>query len=122
MWAAHSSDLRPVLVGEGWQHIAPAELEARWVDHGALAELYASTDVLLVDHWQDMREHGFISNRVFDALAAGCAVVCDRVAGLDEQFPGEVETFATPGELRDAVERFRQLGDDARGAPARAGR
>ena len=41
---------------------------------------------MLADHWDDMREHGFISNRIYDALACGAVVVSDDVAGLDGRF------------------------------------
>jgi spore maturation protein CgeB len=48
--------------------------------------------VVLNDHWEDMRREGFISNRVFDALACGASVVSDRVSGIEDLAPGLVHT------------------------------
>jgi spore maturation protein CgeB len=59
-----------------------------------------------------MREKGFISNRIFDALASGAVVVSDRVAGLEEMFGDLVPTYSDAEELQDIVESL--LKDDER--------
>ena len=46
-----------------------------------------------------MREHGFISNRPYDVLAAGGRVISDDVPGIAEEFRGVVPTFRKPDEL-----------------------
>ena len=61
---------------------------------------------MLADHWPDMRERGFVSNRVFDALACGAFVISDRVAGMDELLGEAVPAFETAGELRDLIRRY----------------
>ena len=33
--------------------------------------------MVLNDHWEDMRAEGFLSNRLFDAVASGARVVTD---------------------------------------------
>jgi spore maturation protein CgeB len=50
-----------------------------------------------------MREQGFISNRIFDALASGAVVVSDRVAGLGETFGDLVPTYSNAVELEDVI-------------------
>lgn len=86
------SDLQPVLYGKGWESVPGAEPVAEFLEPREVAAAYASTAVVLNDHWQDMRREGFISNRVFDALACGATVVSDRVAGIEDLAPGFVQT------------------------------
>ena len=47
-----------------------------------LRRVYSSAGIVLNDHWDDMRAHGFVSNRIYDALACGAVVVSDDVPGL----------------------------------------
>ncbi len=46
-----------------------------------LARYYSSASIVLNDHWDDMRDEGFISNRIYDALACGAFVISDRRRG-----------------------------------------
>jgi glycosyl transferase family 2/glycosyl transferase family 1 len=67
---------------------------------------YASAAIVLNDHWDDMRDHGFASNRLYDAVACGALVVSDRLSGLEERFGGAVVTYETADELRTIVDHF----------------
>jgi spore maturation protein CgeB len=53
-----------------------------------------------------MARHGFISNRVFDVIAAGGVVFTDPVAGIDEVFAGLVPTFASASDLRRLLDQL----------------
>jgi spore maturation protein CgeB len=66
--------------------------------------VYSSVGVLLNDHWQTMRDWGFVSNRLFDALACGTPVISDDLLELDELFGGAVVEYHDAGELRELVE------------------
>lgn len=91
---ALASGFRPVVYGAGWDGRLPDATVARGPIHNRhLPRLYASAAVVLNDHWPDMRRLGFISNRIFDALACGAAVLSDDVAGLEEAIPGTVRTY-----------------------------
>ncbi len=68
-----------------------------------LRRVYASAKVVLTDHWDDMREHGYISNRVYDALASGAMVVSDFVPGIEEQLGDGVAVYRTPEDLRATI-------------------
>ena len=46
-----------------------------------------------------MRADGFVSNRLFDAVASGARVVTDPVDGLAELFGPSVQGYETPDDL-----------------------
>jgi glycosyltransferase involved in cell wall biosynthesis len=78
----------------------PAYLRGELIPNSDLHRYYSSADVVLNDHWPDMRAAGFLSNRLYDALASGACVVSDRVAGIEEEFDGAVATYSDAGGLR----------------------
>ncbi|WP_069712250.1 glycosyltransferase [Curtobacterium sp. ER1/6] len=74
-----------VVHGPGWDALVPATaLGSVSLPRADVARAYASARVVLNDHWPDMAAGGFVSNRVFDVLAAGGVVVTDEVAGLQD--------------------------------------
>jgi glycosyltransferase involved in cell wall biosynthesis len=86
-----------------------------------LPAYYTAADVVLNDHWDDMRDQGFLSNRLYDASACGTCVVTDHVDGLEAVFGDAVRSYRHPEELRTEVAalladpaRRRDLGDRAR--------
>lgn len=88
------------LYGVGWQEYVPAELIAgEFLPNPHLPAAYASSGVVLNDHWADMAAEGFLSNRLFDAVATGTRVVSDDAVGLAEVFGDAVRTYASPSDL-----------------------
>jgi len=51
-----------------------------------------------------MQRHGFVSNRLFDVVAAGGRAVSDDVAGIDELFQGAVATYRSVPEMLRILE------------------
>jgi hypothetical protein len=117
---AIAAGLRPAIYGSGWERfVDPALVVRQYVPNDELPRVYSSVGVLLNDHWQTMREWGFVSNRLFDALACGTPVISEDLPELEELFAGTVLTYRDPPELRDLVDTA--LADRA-GARARAAR
>ena len=86
-----------------------------------LARYYSAADIVLNDHWDDMRTEGFISNRLYDALACGAFVISDRVEGIEDEFDGAVPTYESRADLELLIARY--FGDpDARRRLAAHGR
>lgn len=106
VWDAIETGHPPALYGRGWDLLAPEHTVAEHVPHEELHRLYSSCDILLCDHWDDMRRHGIVSNRVFDALACGAFVLADDNPGLAAELPGAVETYSTPAELGAKLDRY----------------
>jgi glycosyltransferase involved in cell wall biosynthesis len=94
--------------GNMWERFVDRRyIHGTYFPNEKLAAAYRSAGILLNDHWEDMRREGFISNRVFDATAAGARVVSDYVPGLEEMFGGLVHTYRTLDELKDLLTRPR---------------
>src|SRR5262245_7527 len=88
------------IYGRGWeQFVDPRYVKGQQIPNDQLAAAYRSAGVVLNDHWDDMRESGFMSNRLFDAVAAGARVISDDIAGSEETFGAAVRTYRSPEEL-----------------------
>ena len=53
-----------------------------------------------------MRHEGFISNRVYDALACDAFVISDEVDGIEAEFDGAVPTYRSREELEPLIARY----------------
>jgi len=116
------TDLDLAVYGQGWE--AEPAVTPYWrggpIPNEELGRAYAAAAIVLNDSWADMRDQGFIPNRVFDALAAGGFVLSDSIAGLADTFEGAVPTYHDAASLRAAIDGF--LADpDARTAHATRG-
>ncbi len=105
--------------GRDWGRFVPRRfLKGDYIPNTELGTHYRSAGVVLNDHWEDMRRDGFVSNRLFDAVASGARVVSDEVEGLSELFGDAVQVWRSPEDLtrltslRDPDEVFG--GDDYR--------
>ena len=108
--------------GQGWNGLIDARhVVGEHLPNDQVRRAYAGAGVVLNDHWDDMRARGYLSNRIYDALAAGAVLLSDDVDGLAATFGDAVATYDGPATLRAAVDRL--LGDPAAAdAAARRGR
>ncbi|MDM4762307.1 glycosyltransferase [Galbitalea sp. SE-J8] len=84
------------IFGDGWDAYLDEPgrfVRADHLDNAELPRAYRSARIVLNDHWTEMAELGFVSNRLFDAAASGSLVVSDAVAGLDELFGPLVRVY-----------------------------
>jgi hypothetical protein len=111
--------------GRRWtpELIDPRHVRGEHIPNHELPAYYAAASIVLNDHWADMRAWGFLSNRLYDALACGACVVSDLAPGLDAEFDGAVASYGSPDELVALVdelladpERRRALGARGRSA------
>lgn len=101
----------PVMIyGRNWEKFVDEKyIAGSYVPNEELRRYYRSAEWALNDHWPDMRDQGFVSNRIFDVLASGGRLLTDDVEGLKGLFPAEilpngVATFTAPVELLATVE------------------
>lgn len=90
--------------GVGWsEFIAPEYIRDEFLPNAQLPEAYASAGVVLNDHWPEMAADGFLSNRLFDAVASGARVISDQAVGLREVFGDAVIEYSSPDHLRELL-------------------
>ena len=88
------------------ERLDPRYLAGELVPNEDLAGFYAAAGIVLNDHWTDMQREGFLSNRLYDASAAGAFVISDAIDGLREEFDGGIVAYHGRDELCDLVEAY----------------
>jgi len=83
-------------------------IKGEYIDNRELFKYYSNADIVLNDHWDSMRENGFISNRMFDVLACNGFIITDDVVGIKELFGELVPTYKNKEELRELVDYYMQ--------------
>ncbi|WP_135506647.1 CgeB family protein [Roseovarius aestuariivivens] len=94
-------DLPLALYGGGWEGILPPGMvRGTSIANADLPDFYRGHLLLLNDHWDSMRDNGFLSNRLFDGSGVATPILTDPVAGLADVFgdaiseAGDAEHFA----------------------------
>ena len=97
-WAvAAGADLQ--VYGTGWEDTPHGDrVAAVFLPNDQVGAHYAAAGIVLNDHWADMRRAGFLSNRLFDAVASGARVLSDPVEGT-ELFEGCVVTCGSADQV-----------------------
>jgi GT2 family glycosyltransferase len=101
--------------GGGWAGlIPPANYGGDFIPNDRLAAYYGNGNIVLNDHWPDMAAEGFLSNRLFDAAAAGANIISDDAEGLRSVFGELVTVCRSAEELKAGVAAIkRRVGDSA---------
>lgn len=85
--------------GWAWADLLPPGVHrARHLPHADLGAAYRAAGMVLGDHAPEMASEGFISNRIFDAVASGARTVSDPVVGLHNVLPS-VQIATDPTDL-----------------------
>ncbi|MEY8880075.1 rhamnan synthesis F family protein [Donghicola sp. XS_ASV15] len=97
----------PVAIyGAEWQGLIPPQyVKGTHVPNNRLAAYYRAARIVLNDHWADMADLGFVSNRIMDAGMAGAMVISDHFSG-EEALMGQVVTCRNPAEVKEAAQYY----------------
>ena len=91
--------------GKGWEGVLPpGVLQNDFITWQDLPLAYASAHIVLNDHQPEMKEYGFVNNRMFDALACGATVISDDVSSIEQVVP--VHTYTNPNDLKSLVDKL----------------
>lgn len=92
--------------GKNWDKLIPKHyIKSEYINNDEVYKYYGSADILLNDHWDDMRDKGFVSNRIFDGLACGAFIITDKVHSM-HQLEQYVRTYETKEDLQKWVEYY----------------
>lgn len=88
----------------GWEEFIEVDrISGEFLDNDQLPAAYAGAGIVLSDHHPEMAADGFLSNRLFDAVATGARVVSDSAAGLEDVFGDAVVVFTDEDHLVDIL-------------------
>jgi O-antigen biosynthesis protein len=98
------SEFNISIYGKGWHGIIDNKyIKGEHIKNDELFKYYGGAKVVLNDHWEDMRELGFMSNRLFDAMACNATVISDHVEGIDNVFGDKVLTYDNREDLLSKI-------------------
>lgn len=102
------------IFGKGWESRVPKRwIRSQYLDNAKASTAYRSAAVVLNDHRPDMARHGFISNRIFDAVASGARVITDEVSGISDIFGKNVQIYTNPSDLPALTHKLEIFGDNS---------
>ncbi|AUB55811.1 hypothetical protein BK007_07230 [Methanobacterium subterraneum] len=93
--------------GTNWEGIIPDKyIKGQHIPNNELRKAYSTCKILLCDHWDDMRDKGFLSNRLFDASACGAFIISDKVRGVEDVFGDTVVTYEDPVDFNSLINGY----------------
>ncbi len=93
--------------GAGWEGLIDTKyIKGEHIPNKELRKAYSSCKILLCDHWDDMRDKGFLSNRLFDASACGAFIISDKVRGVEDVFGDTMVTYDNPDDLQSLINYY----------------
>lgn len=112
--AAAEAGLPLTVYGQDWEPYLPESMIAgQFLPNDRVGAAYRAAGVVLCDHRDDMRQEGFLANRLFDAVAAGARVISDDVPGLRAVFGDSVQVAHGAADLIRLTADLSVFGDDA---------
>ena len=105
-WAIESG-FDVALYGNGWQDKAPIKyFKGDYIDNNELHKFYSSAKIVLNDTRNDMKQAGFISNRVFDVTASGGFLISDYMEEIEHFYGDSIPMFKTKEELKGLIDYY----------------
>ncbi|PXW67343.1 glycosyl transferase family 1 [Loktanella sp. PT4BL] len=108
---AVASALPITVYGPNWEGLPDGIIRGHRVKNKDLGRYYRSARVVLNDHLDVMRKHGFLNNRIFDALACGVPVISDMIGHLGAHYESCVFLARNANELKSAFKRIEDFDD-----------
>ena len=104
---ALETDFDVSIYGSGWEEFIDEKyIKGEFIPNDKLHEYYSSCKILLNDHWEDMRDLDFPSNRLFDALACGAFVISDEIPSAESLFEGNIVTYENSEDLNNKISYY----------------
>ncbi|MCM1323917.1 MAG: glycosyltransferase [Acetobacter sp.] len=93
--------------GYNWTGVVPVEMyKAPYIANEELNRYYSSAKIVLNDHRPDMKEFGFVNNRIYDATAAGALVISDYMPEIKAMYGEAVPMYQSREELAELLSYY----------------
>lgn len=101
------TDYDLAIYGKDWEGLVDGKyIKGEHIPNKELRKAYSSCKILLNDHWEDMRQKGFISNRIFDGLACSALLVSDKVNGTKDLFGENFIMYEDEDDLKNKIDFY----------------
>lgn len=104
--------------GSGWKDVLTGENASLYkgyqIVNDDLKYYYSSADIVLNDTREDMKEAGFVSNRIFDVTACGGFIISDYIAEIEEIYGDSIPMYKNKKEFKALVEYYLAHPDERR--------
>ena len=95
------------IYGMGWKRFIDKKyITGHFIRNKDLHKYYSSCKILLNDHWEDMKNEDFPSNRLFDALACGTFIISDKIPSAETLFEGSIITYENTEDLEMKIDYY----------------
>ena len=92
------------IYGEDWEGKIPDSwILSNHIPNSLLRFYYSSAKFVINDHWDDMLDHGFVSNRVFDVLACNGNLLTDQSIDLGPELNAHVSLYQNADDFERAI-------------------
>lgn len=109
--------------GYNWQGIVPPEMyKAPYIANTELNRYYSSAKIVLNDHRPDMKDFGFVNNRIYDATAAGALVISDYMPEIEAAYGDAVPMYKNKEELAGLLRYYLTHEEERQALAAKARR
>lgn len=103
------------LFGTKWVEFIPSKyIISSHIPNISLHKAYSSSKILLNDHRKDMRDKGFISNRIFDGFASGAFIISDEIIGAKEIFGDSLITYSNKKDIHEKLDYYLEHEEERR--------
>ena len=93
--------------GKFWEKtLQPEVLKGNFIENDDLYRYYASADIVLNDHRDDMSYYGFVSNRIYDVSASGGFVLTDYLPEIEEIYGDSIATYKDYYDFKEKLEYY----------------
>lgn len=107
--------------GYNWEGIVPYEMyRGNYIENKDLNRYYSSAKIVLNDHRPDMKNFGFINNRIYDATAAGAMVISDYMPEIQQVYGDSVPMYKNKEELKALLDYYLSHEDEREAKAMRA--
>lgn len=86
----------------------------KYIDNRILRKYYSSADIILNDTKQNMKDFGFISNRIFDATACKAFIISDYMPEIEDIYGTSIPMYKTEEEFLELLDYYMQNPDERR--------
>ena len=77
-----------------------------YIDNRILRKYYSSADIVLNDTKQNMKDFGFVSNRIFDVTACKAFVISDYMPEIEEIYGDSIPMYKNEEELLNLLDYY----------------